>query len=567
MHLIRRLLARARDERGSTMATVMGVMLVGGLLAAAAIASPTKDVGLSRFDQDYKDALAAAEAGAADYTYHLNRDNNYWAKCTNVASPNAVNQNVGTGGGPTRWRTVPGTPTKPGTPANSYAIELLPANGYSKCDEAKPQESMIDADSGTLRIRVTGQARNARRSIVVAFKRRSFLDYLYFTDLETSDPVWYEVDTYGRPTKNPNIVAWASENCAKTYWRQDRGSLSYPGKITWFDGQDYDWPVTCSEIQFAPGDVIAGPLHTNDEILTCGSPTFGRSPQDRIEVSGQGPPDAPTKGWRRPSSCGGTPTFTGTFSPGSAVLTLPPSNGELKKSAEHGGYLLTGATELRFSGASVTITNPAAGLVAVTKSLPSNGVIFVQNGACGQGYRPLDPYNNAPGCADVRVSGTYSSSVTVGSEKDIIVDGDLKRSGDVMAGLIPNNFVRIYHPVKNRNPNPPYGYYCENDTGTMQNVQIDAAILALRDSFTVDNYYCGAPLGNLTVNGTIAQKFRGPVGMGGGGGPVHGYTKRYSYDDRLRFRSPPNFLDPVQSAWRIARHTEQAPASTIPLGT
>ncbi len=557
MHLIRRLLERARDERGNTMAAVMGVMLVGGLLAAAAIASPAKDVGLSRFDQDYKDALAAAEAGAADYMYHLNRDNGYWAKCTNVANPNAVNQPYT--GGPTRWRTVPGTTSKPGAPANSYSIELVPANGYTTCVDGRAQQSMIDDNTLMFRIRVTGRARNAKRTINVTFKRKNFLDYLYFTDLETTDPAWYAVNTGGLST-DPDLVTWASANCAK-YWRLDRGSMRYSGTITDSNGNVTPLAnIACGEIQFAPGDVIAGPLHTNDEILTCGSPTFGRSPQDRVEVSGTGPPSAPTPGWR--TSCGGTPNFVGTWSPNSGVLTLPPSNSSLKKLVDP-AYLFTGATSLRFAGNNVKVTNAAAGLTDANMTIPENGVIFVQNGACGQGYLPLNPYGNAPGCADVKVSGNYSSDVTIASDKDIIVDGDLKRDGDAMAGLIPNNFVRVYHPVV-RDPNDPTS--CTNAPGTMQNVQIDAAILALRDSFTVDNYYCGAALGTLTVNGAIAQKFRGPVGRGNGVTSVNGYTKRYSYDDRLRFRSPPNFLDPVQTAWRIARHTEQSPASTIPAG-
>jgi len=39
-----------------------------------------------------------------------------------------------------------------------------------------------------------------------------------------------------------------------------------------------------------------------------------------------------------------------------------------------------------------------------------------------------------------------------------------------------------------------------------------------------------------------------------------GYVKNYQYDDRLAYRSPPNFQDPVQSAWRVSRYTEQSPA-------
>ena len=114
-----------------------------------------------------------------------------------------------------------------------------------------------------------------------------------------------------------------------------------------------------------------------------------------------------------------------------------------------------------------------------------------------------------------------------------------------MLGLIANQFVRVYHPVDAN---------CDNNGGP-GSIQIDAAILALQHSFTVDHYYCGNPLGTLTVNGVIAQKFRGPVGTGGSSIST-GYLKDYNYDDRLQLRQPPYFLDPVQSAWRIQRQTE-----------
>ena len=42
-----------------------------------------------------------------------------------------------------------------------------------------------------------------------------------------------------------------------------------------------------------------------------------------------------------------------------------------------------------------------------------------------------------------------------------------------------------------------------------------------------------------------------------------GYTKDYNYDNRLRYRSPPYFLDPIQAAWRIIRSNEQVPAPTL----
>jgi hypothetical protein len=93
----------------------------------------------------------------------------------------------------------------------------------------------------------------------------------------------------------------------------------------------------------------------------------------------------------------------------------------------------------------------------------------------------------------------------------------------------------------------------------MTDVRIDAAILALNHSFIVDNWYCGADLGTLTVNGAIAQKFRGPVGTGGGDSGS-GYAKDYNYEDDFQFRDPPSFLSPIQSAWTVRRFVEQSPA-------
>ena len=36
--------------------------------------------------------------------------------------------------------------------------------------------------------------------------------------------------------------------------------------------------------------------------------------------------------------------------------------------------------------------------------------------------------------------------------------------------------------------------------------------------------------------------------------------KEYKYDDRLKYRSPPHFIDPVQAQWRVQIRSEQVPA-------
>jgi hypothetical protein len=105
----------------------------------------------------------------------------------------------------------------------------------------------------------------------------------------------------------------------------------------------------------------------------------------------------------------------------------------------------------------------------------------------------------------------------------------LVETADVVLGLIANNNVRVYHPVTRPNWNDPDS--CTNAAGTMPNVTIDAAILALTHSFVVDNFRCGAVLGKLNVTGAIAQKFRGAVATT----KPTGYTKNYVYDDRLKY--------------------------------
>jgi hypothetical protein len=97
---------------------------------------------------------------------------------------------------------------------------------------------------------------------------------------------------------------------------------------------------------------------------------------------------------------------------------------------------------------------------------------------------------------------------------------------------------------------------CSNSGAGPGSIQIDAAIMSLTHSFIVDNYYCGGPLGVLTINGAITQYYRGAVGTSGG----TGYIKNYTYDDRLRYRSPPKFLDPVQAGWVVKTYNEQVPA-------
>jgi hypothetical protein len=96
--------------------------------------------------------------------------------------------------------------------------------------------------------------------------------------------------------------------------------------------------------------------------------------------------------------------------------------------------------------------------------------------------------------------------------------------------------------------------------GAGSGTKIDAAILALHDSFYVQGWYNTTPnnLGYLSVFGSIAQDFRGPVGLTGG---ASGYTKNYSYDSSLQTLFPPYFIPPNGAVWSATSYEECGPGS------
>ncbi len=518
------------DERGLALPAMAGIMLILGLITAAVLSSVQTDTVSARKDQDRKLAYSAAEAGISNYMFRLQNDPHVWAKCTSLSGTAFVSQAWdGTGSDPRIWRTLDGSTAR-------YSVELLPKPGKTSCSTSDPAGTVMD--DGVLRIRATGRSNGVKRSVVTKFRRRSFLDFLYFTDIESLDPAWYTRYVAGAPTV-PDITAWASANCG--WWRDGRGSSTYSG--AWYDSSNRPTAFTqkCVEIQFAADDEVRGAMHTNDEFYVCKSPRFGRNAADAIEVS------APPAGWR--SACSGSsPNFVGTFTPSAPTLTMPPTNTALRNLTLP-DYIFTGRTTIVLSASNMTVNG-------TTRAYPPNGLIYVDNGSCGQGYKPYDAYGAPAGCADVYVQGSYGKSLTIASAKDIIISGDVTNTNDSLLGLIANDFVRMYHPVTNLDAARGT---CSTAAGSPGDLEVVAALLALNHSIMVDNYFCGGPQGTLSITGAMIQKYRGPVGVGGSS-ISEGYVKDYNYDDRLRFREPPSFLDPVQASWRLLTQTEQVPA-------
>ena len=562
-------------DRGSSILLVLASLTAVALFATVALGSAVAGLKTADRSTSWNQALSAAEAGVADYVARLNRDDQYWqdSDCTNVAlkgprtTSNVCSWNSTT---PVGWQAVPGAPN------SSFHYDVDAATTYS---------------SGAIRLVSTGKVGRITRTVEVRLRRGGFGEFLYYTAYETIDPG--DENAYGVA----NSIA--QEYCARYNWPSLPSSQRRPS--TYYNGVYY-----CPRINFVTGDVINGPLHSNDAFQVQGSPTFQgttTTSNPGCRSSEAGPP--PT------SSCylnGGyaNPTFERGIAY-RAEIELPTSVGDLRKYVTPGqtpspGCLYTGPTRIKYlptSGSSVpqmrvwskfTTTaqlNPGCGTAGTSGSeklgtsggqvvsVPQDRLILVQDvpsnqsnpsssgckttGGIGDGL----PIAESKGSYDVNldlresdcrygtvyVEGTLKGRSTIVVDNNIIITGNLTyaggRSGTDSLGLIAKNSVKVYHPVTCDDKDRTDCGSWSNLTGTNFNVEISAAILTLQHSFAVQTYYRGAKLGTLKVYGSIAQRFRGPVGTSGGSG----YLKNYSYDTRLRYAPPPFFLDPVRSGW------------------
>jgi hypothetical protein len=422
MRLIRPtfLAKRLAREDGFTMLFTLLALMVGTLLVAAAFTSANGDIKLTQRATAQAKAYYAAVAGVSRYQYQLKNSNEYWTKCPTIANSE-------------------GNPVKvPGTSDEAYLVKTLPNSKHALCESGK-QASILETGgtaNGTFRILSTGTAtegsKTVTRRIVATFSHPGFTKYVYESNYEVEDPV-----NFGK----------AASTCE--YYYAERVSRGLTG--------------TCPVIQFAPTDEVNGPMHTNDAAATCtnngSSPKFGREGHnDEIEMNG---------GHYAPSGCTNSPNIVGTYTTSAGSVLPPPTDQEILEAAEK---KYNGRTEIELKpGSPNTMKVKNKGNVE-TIPFPSNGVLYVENSkeeACAvTTYSPFGAdVENDSGCGNVYVHGEYTESLTIASADDVIINGNLETSheasgeptGGATLGLIAENYVRLYHPVKK-------GYTTEHTT-------------------------------------------------------------------------------------------------------
>jgi len=240
------------------------------------------------------------------------------------------------------------------------------------------------------------------------------------------------------------------------------------------------------------------------------------------------------------------------------------------------------------------------------------------------------PHTNCEGDAFVSdnksTGGGISGQLTIGAANDIVITGTVKyldcgstfasthnkacqfnpSSPNDSLGLIAQNYVLVNHPLKasrvckggffgrgtcttkvpaaspgatlaakctTAELGTPAAALCNPVTDSSgSTLTIDAAILAINHSFTVDNegltsgggvFGVGGTDGHLKVYGSIVQKWRGTVGITGG---TSGYVKNYDWNSIGAVITPPHYLAPSTPSWDVgssAIYTAKGDPTTV----
>ncbi|WP_263055021.1 hypothetical protein [Curtobacterium sp. RIT-PI-V] len=592
------------DERGVALVAVVGIGMVVMILVATMVAIATSGARVTSTDRSWNRAIAAAYAGVADYQSRLNADNtygNYGQSSAPFSAASSSTFSKGTGGNAAfnyqagqQWVSVPTGDGSAGDSSFRYAV-----------DNSKL------SSQGVIRVQSTGRSGTTTRTVVANVRPDGFSNYLYFTNFESGDPTV------------TNEKGVGTLPCTSVYRPVATSS-------------------TCDQIQFGGGDVLEGPVRSNDQLKVCGA-QFKSTVQSVYGVSSSGC----TLG-RYASN----PTT-------SSTLTPPATIGDLRdytrsdlasttSTVEGAGCIYTGPTKITFNGdGTMTVRSPMTIATQVTGAtatpgaqitgvnsdtsaaaakcgaptdlrsaggarvtIPKNNLIFVQNepSARAAGTTPDPNYwkgnatlkNVATACdatsaastattlkpngvgfpfvgssasnsetdptagggtsvtapygcdrGDAFVQGTVDKAVTIAAENYLYVTGDIRypttRSASTVLGLIGQRAVWVWNPVNTNN-----AAILSNDR------EIDAAILSNTGTFVVQNWTRGSSngRGTLTVKGSIAQNFRGAVGLASG----QGYTKAYTFDSSLATYTPPKFPQPTVTTYRVATQVESKTA-------
>ena len=324
-HLLKRL--RRSDDSGYVLPVVIGLGLIMLLMVATTLTMTTSGEQKSDTDTDWNAALAAAYAGIEDYKGRVQNDSSY-VRYGNPADPysstsTGLSMPTGSSANPAfnitaaqPWASVPGSTT-----GAQFRYEI---------DNSKY------GSTGVIRLRSTGKVGSETRSVIADLKQNGFNDYVYYTNYEVQDPT----------------ISGESTSCGNYYWIR---------------------PSSCTNIQFAPGDILRGKVHSNDRLLVCGSDFKGA-----VTTASQTTPLYAING-----GCSDATWEVSPFKPvKTQAINMPPTNqtmpletrNDIPAQVPHPGCMYTGPTSITLnSNGTITVISPWTKFtnISMTTGIPS----------------------------------------------------------------------------------------------------------------------------------------------------------------------------------------------------
>ncbi|WP_028048420.1 pilus assembly PilX N-terminal domain-containing protein [Cellulomonas sp. URHD0024] len=393
-----------------------------------------------------------------------------------------------------------------------------------------------------------------------------------------------------------NDTIWATHNDAskakptfkKQVWTADENCKNATGVVS-------TWVATC--LRQAPADSVVSdadfsgkkPLYHAPLYLTDTSAGLSSKPGCKyfgaVRIRFDAPASATAPGmmtvWNRTSVNNGvapvpTPSLAGVMPScgtlaaleSSSGASIPVPDGMVVYAADSGATSRPCyAGELRGPGGSTLPSGNYTGTApsGSTSTMLADKVMLSPSKRCNLG--------------NIYVEGVLKGALTLAAAQSIMVTGDIVMAGGTLAGtdvlgLVATNSVEVLHStvgtVESQKKCTTYSAgvctvysstlwewksttksgtdtdavaltrYKEPGAGVYtpaQGVQVAAAIQTLQHSLMVQSYDSGCFKGTLLVNGSIAQRWRGIVGVPDSGCATatkyHGYLKDYRYDVRL----------------------------------
>ena len=465
------------SDRGAALPAVLLAMLIIMTFSAGVVTLASQQTKEEIYYENDTGAYHAAEAGLHKYLWHLNKESSTLDMDTVILYPED-------------------NPTA--------AFQLTGVTDGTNSKTVKATGWMLNDPT-------------VMETIEATFQKRSFTQYIYFSD------------------EDPDGIYWTTyDNCFGPYHTNtklsSKGHPNFWGKVTTFQGMAYYTNAASDTPVFHAGyEKLSAKIQmpaNNSELMSYGTAADGYYYEGRTSIL---------------LNANGTITIWNPNHSPTVQTRALPANG-------------------------VIYVNERSGTNYSDKFDPDNGNVFIAGVLDGRitvaakhdiyvtGYDPTvsnlssAEITNGIAYKDTTFSLNASTGVLTVNE----TGGDAEAD---MLGLIADYNVVVL----------TQGWFTgsASSNSSRTGFNISAAMMAINGSFINSVFMNGASPGTasptspgtLTVRGAIIQNKRGSIGYfnSNSGVTTSGYNKNYAHDTRMSYDAPPHFLKPEGSGWEITQ--------------